>query len=311
MLTDAATLLSKLTRLNTSKKAPDPAPHKPLLLLAVMDLVESGVIAANPIPRSAELTYQFLTYSRIVAHRRGPLDMRMPFHHLSGDGVWEPLDGQLCPSPDKKLTAFARCPDGVWAAFRDQAFREQARRVMIARWFLPSEQLALAASLSIPEGKLGPAVAAVAEDDRTTAVKQGRDVRFRQVVVAGYAFTCCLTRHRLTTVGSASLVDAAHIHQFADSRNNDPRNGLALSKNAHWMFDQGLWTITDDLTVLVAKTQFAEEHPHGRGLAEYDGEPLLEPADPSLRPDPAYLAWHRRERYLGQGLRDVNKGDAS
>jgi putative restriction endonuclease len=48
-------------------------------------------------------------------------------------------------------------------------------------------------------------------------------------------------------------VDAAHIHQFADSRNNDPRNGLALSKNAHWLFDNGLRALTDDFKVIVAE----------------------------------------------------------
>ncbi len=35
-------------------------------------------------------------------------------------------------------------------------------------------------------------------------------------------------------------VGAAHIHRVADSGNNDPRNGSALCKNAHWMFDVGL-----------------------------------------------------------------------
>jgi len=263
-----------------------------------MDLIESGVISSNPIARSAELTYQFMTYSRIVAHRRGALDIRMPFHHLSGDGIWEPLDAQLRPSPDKKLTHFARCSDGVFAAFKDPAFRQQARRVLIARWFMPGEQLALAATLNIPEGELGTAVAAVTDADRASAEKQGRDVRFRLVVVAGYAFTCCLTRHRLTTTSRGSLVDAAHIHQFSDSRNNDPRNGIALSKNAHWMFDQGLWTINDDLTIKVARTHFTEDHPHGRGLVEFDGHPLLEPADPNLLPDPTYLAWHREKKFL-------------
>jgi putative restriction endonuclease len=298
MIQDAPELLSKLSRLNTSKKAPDPAPHKPLLLLAVMDLIESGVITSNPIPRSAELTYQFMTYSRIVAHRRGILDIRMPFHHLSGDGIWEPLDAQLRPSPDKKLTHFGLCTSGVWAAFCDGAFREQARRVLIARWFLPGEQLALAATLNIHEIELGTAVATVAEADRATAVKQGRDVRFRLVVVAGYAFTCCLTRHRLTTISRGSLVDAAHIHQFSDSRNNDPRNGIALSKNAHWMFDQGLWTIDDDLTIRVARAHFTEHHPHGKGLIEFDGQSLLAPANPDICPDPAYLAWHRKKKFL-------------
>lgn len=298
MIRDAATFLARLVRLNTSKKTVDPAPHKPLLLLSVMDLIESGVIAMNPIPRSAELTYQFMTYSRIVSHRRGTLDIRMPFHHLSGDGVWEPLNAHLQPSPDKKITLFSRCPDAVWSALHDAAFRAQARRVLIARWFTPSEQVALAAILNIPEVELGTAVASVVEIERVAAVKQGRDVRFRQVVVAGYAFTCCLTRHRMTTVARGSLVEAAHIHQFSDSRNDDPRNGLALSKNAHWMFDQGLWTINDDLTIRVAQTQFTEDCPNGKALLDYDGQLLLSTADPTLTPDPVHLAWHRDKKFL-------------
>jgi putative restriction endonuclease len=298
MLQDAAELLEKLAQLKTSRKGTEPAPHKPLLLLAVMDLCESGVIAANPIPRSPELTYQFMTYSRIVSHRRGPLDIRMPFHHLVSDGIWAPLDAHLQPSPDRKLTLFARCSEGVFAAFRDAAFRDRARRVLIARWFLPAERIALAASLNIPEGEFEEPAGAVSFAERVSAEKQGRDIRFRQTVVAGYGFTCCLTRHRLITLGHGSLVDAAHIHQFADSRNNDPRNGITLCKNAHWMFDQGLWTINDDLTIRVARAHFTEEHPHGRTLFDFDGAAILEPADPGLRPDPVYLAWHRRKKFL-------------
>ena len=77
--------------------------------------------------------------------------------------------------------------------------------------------------------------------------------------VAAYNYTCALTRYRLTTIAGGSIVDAAHIHQFSDSRNNDPRNGLALCKNAHWLFDNGLWTLTDDYKVIVAEGRFAED----------------------------------------------------
>ena len=50
----------------------------------------------------------------------------------------------------------------------------------------------------------------------------------------------------------------AIIHSFAASRNNDPDNGLALSKNAHWLFDNGLWSIESDYTVITADRHFAE-----------------------------------------------------
>ena len=86
----------------------------------------------------------------------------------------------------------------------------------------------------------------------TAPVERGRDARFRiEVVVVAYKHTCALTGYRMTTLDMESIVDAAHIHEFSDSRNNDPRNGLALSKNAHWQFDRGLWSITDEYRVIV------------------------------------------------------------
>jgi predicted restriction endonuclease len=73
-----------------------------------------------------------------------------------------------------------------------------------------------------------------------------REARFRLTVVPAYNDTRALTGYRCVTVNAGSIVDAAHIHQFADSRNNHPQNGLALSNNAHWMFDVGLWSLADD-----------------------------------------------------------------
>jgi putative restriction endonuclease len=300
MADERQALLNRLARLKTDRARGDPAPHKPLLLLAVMDLIESGRLTSAIVPLSAELTYQFLTYWRIVAHRRKSApDIRMPFHHLSGDRIWEPLDALQQPSADRKLTRFAFFTDSVFSLFLDASFREQARRVLIVTYFLPGEQIALATILGIPETELGAAAASIATAERETAAQHGRDVKFRLVVVAAYSFTCSLTRHRLTTISRGSMVDAAHIHQFADSRNNDPRNGIALSKNAHWMFDQGLWTITDEYKVRVAHTHFAEDHPSGKPLAEFDGQRLMLPEDVTLHPDPVYLAWHRKKKFLG------------
>jgi|SRR6516162_2316120 hypothetical protein len=38
--------------------------------------------------------------------------------------------------------------------------------------------------------------------------------------------------HLAVTSGGIS---AAHLHHFSDARNNEPRNGLALGKNAPWL----------------------------------------------------------------------------
>src|SRR5580704_8911664 len=121
------------------------------------------------------------------------------------------------------------------------------------------------------------------------AQQQGREGRFRIRVVDAYGYTCALTRYRFTTLTGKSIVDAAYIHQFADSRNNDPRNGVALCKNAHWLFDNGLWTLTDDYKVIVAEGEFAEAGSGQDLLAGYHGKKLLLPNDLALWPNPIHL----------------------
>src|SRR5579872_1743544 len=54
MVDERQALLNRLARLKTDRARGDPAPHKPLLLLAVMDLIESGRISSAVIPLSAE-----------------------------------------------------------------------------------------------------------------------------------------------------------------------------------------------------------------------------------------------------------------
>jgi putative restriction endonuclease len=143
---------------------------------------------------------------------------------------------------------------------------------------------------------------AVASSHRSPeeAEKRGREARFRIQVVSAYNYTCALTGYRLMTISSGSIVDAAHIHQFSDSRNNDVRNGIALCKNAHWLFDEGLWTISDDFTVKIALGGFAEASPEQKPLADCHGQKVRLPSNPSHHPDPTCLKWHRTKRFRGQ-----------
>jgi putative restriction endonuclease len=94
-------------------------------------------------------------------------------------------------------------------------------------------------------------------------------------------------------------VDAAHIHPFSDSRNNDVRNGLALTKNMHWAFDEGLWSVADGWRVIVAGQRFEESCPDGMALMGYAGAQLRLPRDRDAWPDPRYFDWHREHRFCG------------
>ena len=89
-------------------------------------------------------------------------------------------------------------------------------------------------------------------------------------------------------------MDAAHIQGFRDSRNNDPRNGIALSKNAHWQFDRGLWSVNDDYRVLVNREKFIEDGVPGQRLVDFEGRRIFLPSDPKYWPEHTYLDWHRK-----------------
>jgi len=292
--------LKQITALKVDKARGDPAPHKPLLLLVVFDLAEEGVLEQEILALTGELAFRFCTYWTVVASRRKQRpDIRMPFHHLKSGGFWAALTSEGRPSPDKTLTAFAKFDSSFLKCIREQDFRDRARRLVVGKHFSGEEQVALCALLDIPVPSEAQVLRESAAVEQAAAVEQGREARFRLTVIPAYNYTCALTGYRLVTITTGSIVDAAHIHRFADSRNNDPRNGIALCKNAHWLFDSGLWTLGDDYRVRVASTKFSESGADALLLKSLEGHKILLPSDPQLWPNPIHVAWHRTSRFQG------------
>jgi putative restriction endonuclease len=224
-------------------------------------------------------------------------DVRYPFYHLKSDGVWSPLGQDGKPTNERFQARYAEMPSDFVGFVREPVSRDRARKIIVAKYFQPGERLGLYALIGMPI----PTDDGIARDANyqgpEDALQQGREARFRLSIVAAYNYTCALSRYRLTTITGGSIVDAAHIHQFADSRNNDPRNGLALTKSAHWLFDNGLWTLTDDYRVIVAVGAFAEAGPEHHLLGQYNGQRIQLPSDESLWPNPLHIAWHRNKRF--------------
>src|SRR4051812_15293140 len=99
---DQARWLSVMGRLNVSRSKSGPAPHKPLLLLVLLELSEQGELPAGVLQLTPELAFRFFSYWSIVAHRRTqPPDVRLPFYHLQTDGFWSAhrADGGLADGP--------------------------------------------------------------------------------------------------------------------------------------------------------------------------------------------------------------------
>jgi putative restriction endonuclease len=295
MIKDQPYWLQKLATLRIDRARGNPAPHKPLLLLVILEMVEKGEITSRELFLSPDLAFRFSVFWSVVARRRKqPPEVRLPFHHLESSGIWQPLTADGKPSPDKKMTAMIRLDEQFFECLADFNFRDRAQRILLETepYFQQEERVALYSML-----RIRPAVAEIRENRELykASVQAGRDARFRiEVVVVAYKHTCALTGYRMTTLAMESIVDAAHIHQFHNSRNNDPRNGMALSKNAHWQFDRGLWSVNDDYRVLVNRNKFREEGMAGQRLTDLEGRRISLPGDPRYWPEQDSLEWHRR-----------------
>jgi putative restriction endonuclease len=296
--------LDRFGKLRVDRSCGDPAPHKPLLLLVILDLAERGQLPESILELTPELAFQFRTYGAVVVERRPhKLDVCLPFHHLANDGLWTAIDKDRKRSAHYRTSKYAVMDSSLVSCLRDSSFRSYARMKLISHYFQPQEQIALCEILGIPfqrddqgfQGGLSDVPDAM-ECER--AIQRGREARFRLRVVTAYNYTCALTGYRLTTISAGSIVDAAHIHPFAVSRNNDQTNGIALCKNAHWQFDEGLWSIADDYRIIVATGHFSEAGVDNRLLASYHGNSLHLPIDKALWPKASHLSWHRTEVFL-------------
>jgi putative restriction endonuclease len=117
-----------------------------------------------------------------------------------------------------------------------------------------------------------------------------RDRTFRRTVLRAYGERCAVTGLRLINGGGRAEVDAAHIWPVEMSGPDIVSNGLALSGTAHWMFDRGLISLSDDLEILVSRRVNDQEGV--RALVNRDGH-AYSPHRASDRPHPHFLQWHR------------------
>ncbi|MFM2130480.1 MAG: hypothetical protein RL477_2026 [Pseudomonadota bacterium] len=124
-----------------------------------------------------------------------------------------------------------------------------------------------------------------------------RDAKFSAQVRSAYHSTCALTGLCIINGGGRPEVDAAHIQPVGEGHNrpDSVRNGLALSKTVHWMFDRGLVSVTDDFRIIAAEKLIPEP---ALRLLNADGQAIL-PDNPIEQPHPSFLKYHRDHIFKG------------
>lgn len=313
MLKDLAYYRRKFSSLRVSRSA-GIAPNKPVLLLCTIELINRGEIPDNRIELSPELIATFLKLWSDLEIDRKP-DIGLPFFHLRGDRFWH-LRGnpgfEFVESSQSKVKVrsvsalrqavqYATLDPELFALLQRPAERNDLTLVLIDTWFADkTEQIRRSLSfnaftdlrdrLLATGGKLYQPEDLEAEDEQTSLVRDGA---FRRIVTSVYEHRCAFCGLQVLNALGQTIVDAAHIMPFSQFYDDRISNGLSLCKNHHWAFDRFWFSLNDDCTIVVDE-KLREVSPHATPMQEFQGRPLLLPANAQFHPRPDAIAWHRQ-----------------
>jgi putative restriction endonuclease len=123
------------------------APHKPILLLSVAELIRKEVIEENKIYLSDELIRTFLKYWAYLGSESHNPDISRPFFHMRSGRFWHLWANpgyETLISSKVKLKTFAEVKRAIKYAYLDEDLFEFLQEpvsrtslliVLIARWF--------------------------------------------------------------------------------------------------------------------------------------------------------------------------------
>ncbi|MEI6827786.1 MAG: HNH endonuclease [Desulfuromonadales bacterium] len=294
------------------------APHKPILLLAVIDLVARGVITSPFIAVTGdlvELNELFSLYWRRIIPLGQTSSIAFPFSRLHNEPFWELIpqsDKSITPATINNITSAsqlralalgARLDESLFHFMQQPESRNALREVLLRSCFsdqaraMLEEQAGINAeafsySIELEQKAHLPLVQETMDADVYKAAV--RDQGFRRVVVSTYDHRCALCGVRIITAEGHTVVDAAHIIPWSRSRNDDLRNGMALCKICHWAFDEGMMGVSENYNVITSRQIAANPNVPGF-LLTLSGRSIIPPPDHDLWPAQQYLAEHRKE----------------
>ncbi len=293
------------------------APHKPCLLLAIIQLIEQGDIFENKIRLSNHLKDAFARYVAQIPGRWNPRNILDPFYRLKNEGFWylnpnagyaRQLDNLMrsnripsSPRQFHRLVDYAYFDEPLFIFLTQPDNREIVRQAIIERYFPDNRQpvedvvkteheIGVHRQLLIQGVAEHPFFYSAASEPKNPI----RGAAFRREIMRIYNYTCAVCRLRVDTIDGKSITvtDAAHIIPFNESHSDDIRNGISLCKLHHWVFDRGLISVDERYRVKVSRL-IDEEGPAEWRLSNLHNEAVLLPEHERLYPAQEALAWHR------------------
>lgn len=301
--------IKKLTHLNRASKNGERAPHKPILLLSVLDAIAAGEIVENRIEITASLVARFKdNWNRFVSSNTFQPNFSLPFFHMQmkTEGFWHLhtfYGKEILVTSSNSIKSFAQLKESVEYAFFDVAlfeillqpkFREEIYQIILIKYFNSQEP-------AHHQGGLFETLVNQILNDSGTEYKKliekadeeevfVRSGVFKKVVPKIYDYSCCISGMRVISGFDVQMVDACHIVPFSVSHDDTITNGISLSPNFHRAFDRGLISLNEDFRVIVSNS-FTESNSNF-ALKSFEGKRILLPSDKHHLPSIENIKWH-------------------
>lgn len=239
-----------------------------------------------------ELIVAFELYCRIPFQRTKATDPRVkemavllqrtPASVARKLGNFGAFDPQLAARNISGLTHGSKLDRAVWDEFH-QDWTGLVARAMETKATLGSSK-EVEPVFTLPKGP----------SERLTTVKQRlHQSFFRDAVLSSYNARCCITGLPIP-----ECLVAGHIIPWSadERRRADPTNGICLSATFDCLFDCGLLTINEDLTICVSNSLLnAKDRAIVDIVTGRHGQAIVPPV--RFYPDPKCLRWHREHIY--------------
>lgn len=289
------------------------APHKPFLILSILDGISEGWIDSNKIYPLQNLVDYFFGYWDKVMGSERMTTVALPYYHMNSEPFWElkykPEENEFGYSPSwggiKQRIEYARLDEQLFNLLIINKERQKVRAQLLETYFSDATA-ALIESISKENrltfeysGKLLSMVAEPFKTDHTDIAKryyrkvpaQIRNQGFSRAIRESYSYSCAVCQDKIITPGGKALVEGAHIIPWNESNNDDPRNGLSLCPTHHWLFDNFMFTIREDFTLQLSKWM-AKKEVQIRDLTKMKNAKLILPDNSDLHPAKDALLYH-------------------
>jgi len=294
----------KLTTLRRGGTSYGLAPHKPIFLLTIIDLVESGDIRVNRIPLSEKLFEQFAINWKLLVPNVKVGDITQPIYHLQNEGFWlaikqdgNTLEGRLTSKKQVlKQLVFGQLDDSLFELLSDVTYRPIIKMVLLDTYFAATQASYLNVK-SMPN-YISEIEGVILEEKKSskkmiTRVEERfvRDWKFRQNVLSIYNNTCCISRLRIEP--SSSIIEACHIQPHAQFGIDTITNGIPLCANLHKAFDEGMISMDANYRVLIKGKKAFKENDSPYNIRQFEGAQILLPNKEVFYPSLERLKWHQ------------------